>query len=251
MDIPKCLDGEAGGAVLKTLLESKARRPRRRAGLVASISIHTVVIAGALAASAAARPRDLRDADSPPPIIHYARRDPAPRPTPPSRRAEAPAIPVPGRLPWSGRSITFVPDSLLGRTIDIDGQRAFPEDTLLTRCLVHCERGPFPTGPTGGDGTPATIASVDRAAGLISPPRPRYPEQLRAARVTGRVILRLVVDTLGRVEPSSVVVRESSHDLFTSAVLAIVPALRFVPAEAGGRRVRMLVDLPFEFRLNQ
>jgi protein TonB len=69
--------------------------------------------------------------------------------------------------------------------------------------------------------------------------------------VTGRVVVRLVVDTVGRVEPATITIRESSHDLFTQAVRAILPALRFVPAEAGGRRVRMLVDIPFEFRLNQ
>jgi periplasmic protein TonB len=80
--------------------------------------------------------------------------------------------------------------------------------------------------------------------------RPQYPERLRAAGVTGRVVVRLVVDTLGRVEPASVAIRESAHDLFAQAVRAVIPSLRFVPAEAGGRRVRMLVDLPFEFRLN-
>jgi hypothetical protein len=33
-------------------------------------------------------------------------------------------------------------------------------------------------------------------------------------------------------------------------VRAVLPSLRFTPAEIGGRKVRMLVDLPFEFRLN-
>jgi periplasmic protein TonB len=69
--------------------------------------------------------------------------------------------------------------------------------------------------------------------------------------MTGRVVVRLIVDTVGRVEPASVVIRESSHDLFAQAVRAVLPSLRFVPAEAGGRKVRMLVDLPFEFRLNE
>jgi hypothetical protein len=47
-----------------------------------------------------------------------------------------------------------------------------------------------------------------------------------------------------------VVIRESSHDLFAQAIRAVLPSLRFTPAVAGGRKVRMLVDLPFEFRLN-
>jgi protein TonB len=59
-----------------------------------------------------------------------------------------------------------------------------------------------------------------------------------------------VVDTLGRVEAQSIVIREAAHDLFATAVRAVLPALRFRPAEAGGHRVRMLVELPFEFRLD-
>jgi protein TonB len=104
-------------------------------------------------------------------------------------------------------------------------------------------------GSSPGD-EPATAGNVDRAAALLAPPRPRYPDQLRVAGVTGRVVVRLVVDTMGRVEPASVVIRESSHDLFAQAVRAVLPSLRFTPAAAGGRKVRMLVDLPFEFRLN-
>jgi protein TonB len=84
---------------------------------------------------------------------------------------------------------------------------------------------------------------------MLAPPRPRYPDQLRAAGVTGRVVVRLVVDTAGRVELASVTVREASHDLFAQAVRAVLPSLRFTAAEAGGRKIRMLVDLPFEFRL--
>jgi protein TonB len=101
------------------------------------------------------------------------------------------------------------------------------------------------------DTVPLTIEHVDRAAALLTAPRPRYPDQLRAAGVTGRVVARFVVDTTGRVEPTSVVIRESSHELFTRAVRAALTSLRFAPAEVGRRKVRMLVDLPFEFRLNE
>lgn len=41
----------------------------------------------------------------------------------------------------------------------------------------------------------------------------------------------------------------SSHDLFAASARAALPALRFSPAEAGGRRVRQLVELPFAFEL--
>jgi protein TonB len=92
---------------------------------------------------------------------------------------------------------------------------------------------------------------VDRIARLLTEPRPHYPEQLRSAGVSGRVVVQFTVDTLGLVEPGSVVVREAAHELFADAVRAVLPALRFRAAEAGGHRVRMLVELPFEFRLDR
>jgi protein TonB len=83
----------------------------------------------------------------------------------------------------------------------------------------------------------------------ISTPRPRYPEPLRAAGIEGRAVLRFVVDTLGRVEGGSATVVQATHPAFGDAALAALPAMRFRPAEAGGRRVRQLVELPIDFVL--
>ena len=80
-------------------------------------------------------------------------------------------------------------------------------------------------------------------------PRPSYPETLRLAGITGQVFAQYVVDTLGRVEPKSVRILASTHELFSSAVRDVLPRMRFVPAEAGGRRVRMLVEQPFSFTI--
>jgi periplasmic protein TonB len=241
--------------VLRTLFESNARRPRRRAGLVASIAIHTILIGGALAATAAANARPGREPIAPPPTIIYTPRDITPASNSPSRKASRrPTVLQPTRVPPDvGRTVSYFPDSVLRRMVDIDGEWLLPIDTALASCLIRCQAGSAGDSidAPGRGGMPATRATVDRAAVIVSTPRPRYPEQLRAAGVTGRVLVRLVVDTLGRVEPASVVLRESSHDLFARAVLVTLSGLRFIPAESGGRRVRMLVDLPFEFRLNE
>jgi protein TonB len=237
--------------MLHTLLESNAPRQRRRASTAASIAIHTVIIGGAIAATAAARtgvpvtsvyPRDT--------VIYVAPRSQPPppaagRPTsrPPMSRGAPPVPPAP--------VLRFDPTQKPSVGIEIDVGR-------LLREVAPRDSGGFgrigrpgadTTGPAGSE--PATVATVDRPAAILVAPRPRYPERLRAAGVSGRVVVRLVVDTTGRIEPASVVIRESGHDLFTQAVLAVIPSLRFTPAEAGGRRVRMLVDLPFEFRLNE
>jgi periplasmic protein TonB len=44
---------------------------------------------------------------------------------------------------------------------------------------------------------------------------------------------------------------KSDHDLFTNAVRNVLPQYRFFPAELGGRKVKQLVQMPFQFTLNK
>lgn len=78
---------------------------------------------------------------------------------------------------------------------------------------------------------------------------PAYPEALRSRGVEGEVFARYVVDTTGRVDPASFVVLFSSDTLFSAAVLAAVPDMRFAPARIGSTAVRQLVEQRFAFKL--
>jgi len=78
---------------------------------------------------------------------------------------------------------------------------------------------------------------------------PLYPDSLWRAHVDGHVVAQFVVDSGGAVEAGTVTIVSSSHPAFAAAVRAAVPAARFEPAEAGGRHVRQLVQLPFNFSL--
>ena len=80
---------------------------------------------------------------------------------------------------------------------------------------------------------------------------PRYPDALRRANVTGEVLLRFVVDHTGQVDMSTVKVLRSSDPQFTAAVQGSLPSLRFAPAEVNGRRVKQLVQMPFQFSLSR
>lgn len=76
---------------------------------------------------------------------------------------------------------------------------------------------------------------------------PVYPVALKAANVSGVVLAQFVVDTLGRAETFTFKVLKSDHQLFTEAVKNVLPGLRFIPAEVGGRKVKQLVQQPFTF----
>jgi TonB family protein len=67
---------------------------------------------------------------------------------------------------------------------------------------------------------------------LITAPTLRFPEELRAHRVEGEVVVQLRVDEKGRVDPSSMRVMHSEHELFTATVRSALPRFRFEPARS-------------------
>jgi TonB family protein len=82
-------------------------------------------------------------------------------------------------------------------------------------------------------------------------PAPKYPAELRAANIEGEVLAQFTVDTTGAPIVETFKVLRSTHDLFTQAVRNALPTLRFNPARVGGRPVRQLVQMPFNFNLSR
>ena len=93
-----------------------------------------------------------------------------------------------------------------------------------------------------------TAASVDQAAEYTQGTAvPIYPDSLYRARVSGRVVARFVVDTAGAIEPGSIDIVSATEPPFGAAVLGALRAATFAPARLEGRRVRQLVEMPFDF----
>ncbi|HEY6829919.1 MAG TPA: M56 family metallopeptidase [Gemmatimonadaceae bacterium] len=80
---------------------------------------------------------------------------------------------------------------------------------------------------------------------------PRYPDELRDARIEGEVLVQFVLDTLGRPDMDTFKVLRSTHDLFTNTVKSSLPNMLFYPAEVGGRKVKQLIQMPFNFNLTK
>lgn len=102
--------------------------------------------------------------------------------------------------------------------------------------------------------TPDTVYSesqVDRPVRLKLPfTNPAYPDEQRAAGVSGEVLMQFVVDTLGQVEPGSLRVLKSDHENFTAAVRRALETAMFQPATKQGHKVRQLAQEPFVFRVS-
>ncbi|HEU4719772.1 MAG TPA: TonB family protein [Gemmatimonadaceae bacterium] len=68
---------------------------------------------------------------------------------------------------------------------------------------------------------------------LIGPaPIPHFPDELRAQRLEGEVVVQFRVNEQGRVDASSMRVMQSGHELFTAAVRNALPKFRFEPARS-------------------
>lgn len=233
-----------------SLLESRARRTRRTGSTIASVVSHGALIALAVVLTANAsvpadEPPDERAIFLPPP----------PPPMPPAPqvfpvRTDQVFVATPQGTPAIVAPID-IPDVLPA----IDLSRAVTTDDDFTNRGV---RGGRPDGVVGGT-APATGGGDVFTLDLVDKPvvmapgsaAPAYPDVLRSAGIDGSVLAQFVVDTLGRVEPASLTVLETAHPLFADAVRRVLPRLRFLPAEAHGRKVRQLVQQPFVFGLNR
>jgi TonB family protein len=227
--------------MLSQLLESSPRRARSHYSTLASIVGHVMALSGAVVAA-----HPVLDAVEPDPVIAW--HPPAPPPPPcdgcASRprggsRGEGgvPAHPFPGRIPGEitldiSESIEPIDDGVVISgdewRRDAPTERVGTTEPGIGRAVVDREVVPFPTNPV-----------------------PRYPAELRMARLEGRVYTRFVVDTTGRVIMRSVLVDTADHPAFADAVIEALRRSRFQPAEFRGRKVPQLVSRPFIFVIRE
>ena len=231
------------------LLESRPRRTRNRAGVVVSIVGHALVIATAVVATRTQLTARVPDERIVPLPVFPAPPQPAvgaPTPTTsPVHRRPAPSLPVPIVIPPLDIPIGIPP-------VDVRHDIPMP-DAGDWRPLSPgaSTRGGVALGSGSGDDGRIHIASgVDKPALALSDnPTPRYPDVLRRNGVHGEVTIEIVVDTTGRAEMESLRVIASNHPLLSDAVRSALAQARYLPAEAGGRKVRMWIRQSFLFEV--
>ena len=233
--------------MLDQLLETKQARQRKPVGTIVSVMLHVAVIAVVVqltqqAASALPKPLEVvvlqpTPHDEPPPIEHKRPVDAVAQKAAVFGSQVVPmVIDVPTEIPTVDLTATLTD----GR--DWTGQG-----------VAGGSGTDVPGGaePTRGD-EPLFVFQVDKpAAALPGTAQPAYPAMLTASGVEGESLVQFVVDTLGRAETASFKVLEASHEAFGVAVRHALPRMRFLPAEAGGRKVRMLVQQRFAFDLKR
>ena len=233
------------------LIESSAKKQRRTGGFFWSFVIHAVLISGAVYATysvgnALEKPKAEK--------VEFVtvKKD---EPPPPKEQPKPPPEVVMKAPPPKGFQVLTAPIKIPDVLPDIDLSKKVTDEADFSGKGVQ---GGIAKGVVGG-----TAQKVDenqtyfefQVEKQVTPmpgnPSPRYPDMLRSANVEGEVLAQFVVDTTGRADMSQFKVLKSTHDLFTNSVRASLPQMKFYPAEVGGKKVRQLVQMPFQFSLTK
>ncbi len=229
------------------LLESKPKKQKMGGGSIVSIIIHSVLIAGALYATADAAIESDAEKQEKVEFVEVKKDEPPPpkdEPPPPPDVTVAPPPP-------KGFQVLTAPIDIPDVIPDVDLTKKVTDEADFSGKGVA---GGVAKGVAGGTGPvtdqPYFEFQVEKPV-VPAPgnPQPRYPSILEQGKVAGEVLAQFVVDTSGRAEMSTFKVLKSSHDLFADAVKTALPKMRFIPAEVGGRKVKQLVQQPFGFKI--
>ncbi len=154
----------------------------------------------------------------------------------------------------------FQPDAFLPRPPQVpDAPFAAPELPLptvsfssasepddLTRFVPRSEGGTV-SAPIDSSRMVFNSVEVDELPELVRELRPRYPEGLQRAGVSGVVQVEYVVGSDGRVNPQSVRALSSTHPAFFLAALEALRDARFKPARRRGSSIAVLVQQTIRF----
>ena len=227
------------------LIESGRASQRSLGGTVVSIALHASLITLAVYATAnAGEPSVKVPIDTV--TVFYP-----PEPKEPAHPRSTPAHPstptTPDLPPESGpRAPIDIPDHL--PPIDTPSGMIPAESLFVDRGVRGSGKGAAGSLPRSDSGEPMFAFQVDRPAmARDGNPIPRYPALLESSRIEGSVLVQFIVDTLGHAEMQSLKVLDASNDLFVKSLESALPRWRFYPAEAGGRKVRQIVQLPLRF----
>lgn len=237
------------------LLESSGKRKKNAGGTTVSIIFHSAIIAVLVLATAKAAIEPEEPEIQNVTYVEVPRRvdePPPPQPEVPRDAPPASADQVYAPPPPKGFQVLSAPVDIPDVIPDVDLSRRVTSEADFSGKGVAggVAKGVVGgTGPITNEGTTYLEMQVERAAEMDQQrsPRPVYPSTLEQAGIEGTVKVQYVVDTNGRADPASLKIIESTNELFTQAVRNVLPRLRFFPAEIGGRKVRQLVQQPFNF----
>jgi protein TonB len=235
--------------MFENLIETKPKKPKTAKQLVLSVIVHAVAIGGAVYGTLEAKEAIEKPKAEKVEFVEMKKEEPPPPETKPEPPPDVVAAPPPPK----GFQVLTAPIKIPDVLPEIDLTKKVTDEADFSGKGVA---GGISKGVVGGtapvaDQTYFEFQVEKQVAQIPGSVNLRYPDMLRSANVEGEVLAQFVVDTTGRVERGSIKILKSSHDLFTNAVQQALNTARYYPAEIGGRKVKQLVQQPFNFTLTR
>jgi protein TonB len=236
--------------MFNNLLESKAKKQKRLGGSVTSIIVHAAVVAALVVVTKNAGLVEEKTKDE---KLDFVEVKDEPKPPEPEKPPPPPDV-VAAPPPPKGFQVLSAPIEIPNIIPEIDLSKKVTDEADFSGKGVA---GGTSKGVEGGKAVVQTDQPyfdfqvekpVVPAPGTAGP---SYPDMLRSAGIEGTVLAQFVVDTVGRADMSTFKVLKSDNDLFSTSVKNYLGRARFLPAEVGGRKVKQLVQQPFQFSLNR
>ena len=238
--------------MFNNLLESQAKKQKRLGGSVTSIVVHAAIVVALVVVTANAGIKNEKPKEEKVDFVEVKKDEPKPpEPEKPPPPPDAVVTPPPPK----GFQVLSAPVEIPNVIPDIDLSKKVTDEADFSGKGVA---GGVAKGVEGGKGPvpqgdqPYFDFQVEKPVVMAPGSQgPAYPDMLRSAGIEGQVLAQFVVDTTGRADMASFKALKSDNDLFTTAVKNALQRMRFLPAEVGGRKVKQLVQQPFQFSLNR
>jgi protein TonB len=229
------------------LIESKPQKQKLAGGTMFSIVLHTVLIGGAVYATARAGIKDEKTKAEKIQFVEIKKEPPKvveKEPPPPKEVIVKPPPP-------KGFQVLRAPVKIDIKIPEIDLSKSITNENDFSGKGV---KGGVANGVVGGTGPVVNDNQtyfefqVEKPAEMLSDsPKPKYPTVLESSGIAGEVQAQFVVSSGGKADMDSFKVLKSTNELFTQAVKNVLPRMHFSPAQIGGKPVNQLVQQSFQF----
>jgi periplasmic protein TonB len=225
------------------LLESKAKKEKMAGGTIFSIVLHTILIAGAVVATARAGVKDEKAKAEKIQFVEMKKEPPKvpDKPPPPKEVVVKPPPP-------KGFQVLRAPVRIDIKIPEIDLSKAVTNESDFSGKGVKGGTGSGVVGGIANTNQTYFEFQVEKPAEMLSDsPKPRYPSVLESSGIAGEVQAQFVVLSSGKADMDQFKVLKSTNELFTQAVKSVLPRMKFSPAMIGGKPVNQLVQQSFQF----
>lgn len=232
--------------MFNNLIESKRKSEKTLGGTLVSIGLHALLITLAVWVTANAGQKVVEKNRQE--NVDFAQVKPKEPPPPPDQPKPPPDV-VAAPPPPKGFQVLQAPINIPDKIPDIDLSKAVTDEKDFSGKGVAGGKANGVVGgtPTNSDQPYFEFQVEKPALAREGNPNPKYPSMLESSRVEGDVLAQFVVDTSGRAEMSTFKILQASNELFGSSLKSVLPSWRFYPAEAGGHKVKQIVQLPIKF----